>query len=502
MNKFMSDDNRKMKWALCVGLTDLISADNPDVKKYHGRFYCPDCNQPIFFVRASNRAPNQFRHHKLEPYSPPCSRRTISSGNLIVARTMRRKTKPFPLFVKETENGSFSINIRFAPLPDGLDSFQETYVSVPNTNGKYKLGNLESDPIKRITIVPDESHQNLIFDGPANDDLKIGWGDSIDCFRNDGAFFDAISGKKIPYGDAVYTDTSYLFACIEHSNLDRIKYSSLKLLGKLDVKSGNYFVYAIRFTMCSDRETKNAVKDYGNRLTDKSSRPEIMWPPSVISEDVVNPLWMDSGLFLKTNPASNRFVQITGEAPKQYEREECGSLIKIDHYNHDFDIHITQGSDCDSISVAVDSADVCLRNVSEDKVEVVYGSSIDDFDETVCFKTDFIKRIAISPKSGLDRMVSSETDCKIKTECTRISVYNYHFGLVYQHQTHNRNSVRKEESLFLNLRSGDRVPVPSWLDHALIRYSSIYPTEARMIKASCFDGSISRHVLELIQQWS
>ena len=295
-----------------------------------------------------------------------------------------------------------------------------------------------------------------------------------------------------------------MFACIENAGPNWIKSSSTKLLGKLDVKSGDYLVYEVRFPICSDGETKNSVKKYGNRLTDKSSKPEILWPPSVISEDIVNPLWMDSGLFLKTNPASDRFVQITGEASKQYEREECGPLIKIDQYNHDFDIHITQGSDCDSISVAVDSADLCLKNVSEDKVEIAHDSSLDDGNETICFKTDFIKRIAITPKTGLDRMICSESDYKIEIECTRISVYNYHLGLVYQHQTHNRlsNSIRKNESSFLDLYSRNRVPIPSWLDRALIRYSSIHPTEARMIKASCFDGSISKHVLELIQQWS
>lgn len=203
-----------------IGTELEVDADDFDNQYYipnrTNRFYCPECNEIVFFRAKGGNHPNQFYHQVKTDRAPECDKRVDGRSGLSLNERIG-----LPIFITGIISGKFQINIGFPALGTAtLDNAAKYGCTVKiaslnaNRTVKVDFTNFLADNTTLIPInfVPSYGKNYTIsVTGSCAYSLKKKWSDYADGFETGGAIFSysETGGKKIRRGDSISTNKDY-----------------------------------------------------------------------------------------------------------------------------------------------------------------------------------------------------------------------------------------------------------------------------------------------------
>ena len=303
-----------MKYAIDrygIGAEIEVDADNFDNQYYipqrRSRFYCPECNEIVFFRAKGGSHPNQFYHQEKTDRTPECDKRVDGRSNLTISQRVG-----LPLFITRISTGIFQLNIGFPALGNKtlenaakfdctvkISSYQQCRtVKVDQSN--FLSDNTTLIPINFIPL--HGRNYSISIEGRTQIfELQRKWSDYADGFEPNGAIFSysETGGKKIRRGDSISTNRDY-YAVVRNDFLNHPNISQVTI-GKLMINKTAFKIikFIIDVSVDSTREfTKisSYMKSYfGVWLLE--CQPELIpiWPP-VVEQDYLIPVKNDSNV--------------------------------------------------------------------------------------------------------------------------------------------------------------------------------------------------------------
>ena len=213
-----------MKYAIDrygIGVEIEVDADEFENQDYIPqrltRFFCPECNEIVFFRKKGGNQPNKFYHQKRDNKTPECDKRVDGCSNLSVSQRVG-----LPLFITRISTGNFQLNIGFPSL--GIKTLEnatksDCTVKISSYHQyrtiKVNQSNFLSDNTTLIPVnfIPNygKNYSISIESRTQISDLQRKWSDYADGFGQNGAIFSysETGGKKIRRGDSISTNKDY-----------------------------------------------------------------------------------------------------------------------------------------------------------------------------------------------------------------------------------------------------------------------------------------------------
>lgn len=128
-----------MKFAIdryYIGIETEVDADDFDNQYYipnrKERFFCPECNEIVYFRAKGGNHPNQFYHQEKNNRTPECDKRVDGRANLTLSQRVG-----LPIFLTGIFSGNFQLSIGFPAL--GLKTLESVakfgcVVKISSTN--------------------------------------------------------------------------------------------------------------------------------------------------------------------------------------------------------------------------------------------------------------------------------------------------------------------------------------------------------------------------------
>lgn len=303
-----------MKYAIDrygIGAEIEVDADDFDNQYYipqrRTRFYCPECNELVFFRAKGGSHPNQFYHQEKTDRSPECDKRVDGRSNLTISQRVG-----LPLFITQISTGNFQLNIGFPALGTKTLESAAKFDCTAKISSlhqyrtiKVNQTNFISDSTTLIPVdfvPPHGKNYSISVDGRSPIfEMQRKWSNYADGFDSSGAIFSygETGGKKIRRGDCISTNR-YYYAVTKKDILCHPKISQTEI-GKLVLNKTEYNV--IRFLIDVSVGNRHDFEHIG--LYFKTSfgvwllecQPELLpvWPP-VVQQDYMIPVKSNSNL--------------------------------------------------------------------------------------------------------------------------------------------------------------------------------------------------------------
>lgn len=407
-----------------IGTEIEVEANGFDNQSYipnrRQRFYCPECNEIVFFRAKGENHPNQFYHQEKTDRTPECDKRVDGRSNLTISQRVG-----LPLFITQISKGNFQLNIGFPAL--GVKTLEnaakmdcivkisssQQYRTIKVDQSNFLSNNTTLIPVDFIPLYG--KNYSISFDGRTQiRDLQRKWSDYADGFEQNGAIFSysETGGKKIRRGDSISTNRYYYavvrndFLC--HSNINQtsvgniiINKTSFKIIKfKLDVSLDN----KREFSLISSYMKSN----FGVWLLECAPELIPVWPP-VVQQDYMIPVKNESNVIcmvssgnaepnvfsysgnvvyrkeIKTISKGIHTVQLSiGLSPtilsvdRKYAGREVSFISKkLQHsnYSYDFSYFNSSGEENELTKICEDeiAKGFCLKTNS--KIELYFGTS-------------------------------------------------------------------------------------------------------------------------------
>ena len=229
-----------MKYAIDrygIGVEIEVDADDFEnqyyIPKRLTRFFCPECNEIVFYRKKGGNQPNKFYHQKRNDRTPECDRRFDGRSNLTISQRVG-----LPLFITQISTANFQLNIGFPALGNKtlenaeksdctvkISSYQQ-YRTVKVNQSNFLSDNTTLIPIDFIPLYGRNYSISIEGRTPLYD-LQRKWSDYADGFESNGAIFSysETGGKKVRRGDSISTNR-YYYAVVKndflyHSNISQ-----------------------------------------------------------------------------------------------------------------------------------------------------------------------------------------------------------------------------------------------------------------------------------------
>lgn len=285
-------------------VNDLFHGDIPESV----RFYCPFCSRPVNPNAMGHRFDQMrhnplhgkrktknpyFSHRKNDAWSHACEE--YHASNAVAVDEM---SLPLLMFLRR-EKESNQFRVEFALRRRGLLSIkrsltQEDTITVDNRD--YPILDLIST--NRVTIVL----PNPLLDVESRIRIPQQWQVNIgrvQSYTDIMIFSDTFGrngGRRLPYHSSIRTNCVYYLVAMEE-RLGRAKtlFSNMTYVGHI---AGNNRLSVYSFFASSSSTRKNQIDDwlgqYGYCLSDFDRSAQLMWPPSLRSWGVDEPLFKQS----------------------------------------------------------------------------------------------------------------------------------------------------------------------------------------------------------------
>lgn len=257
-----------MKYAIDrygIGVEIEVDADEFENQDYIPqrltRFFCPECNEIVFFRKKGGNQPNKFYHQKRDNKTPECDKRVDGCSNLSVSQRVG-----LPLFITRISTGNFQLNIGFPSL--GIKTLEnatksDCTVKISSYHQyrtiKVNQSNFLSDNTTLIPVnfIPNygKNYSISIESRTQISDLQRKWSDYADGFGQNGAIFSysETGGKKIRRGDSISTNKDY-YAVVKNNFLSHSQISQTEI-GKLEINKTTYKVIKFIINVSVDNST-------------------------------------------------------------------------------------------------------------------------------------------------------------------------------------------------------------------------------------------------------
>lgn len=303
-----------MKYAIDrygIGVEVEVNADDFEnqyyIPQHLTRFFCPECNETVYFRKKGGNQPNKFYHKKRDDSTPECDKRVDGRSNLTISQRVG-----LPLFITQISTGNYQLNIGFPAL--GI----KTLESVAKLDCKVKISSYDQYRAIKVdqsnflsdstTLIPvnfiplyGKNYSISIEGGTQIFDLQRKWSDYADGFGLYGAIFSysETGGKKIRRGDGISTNRYYYAVVIN----DFLYYPQINQteIGHIIINKTSYKV--IKFIIDVSVENKQVFKSISSYFESKfgvwllECQPELIpvWPP-VVQQDYMIPVKNDSNV--------------------------------------------------------------------------------------------------------------------------------------------------------------------------------------------------------------
>lgn len=300
-------------------INDFFHGDIPESV----RFYCPFCSRPVNpnamgyrfdrmrqnpLRRTRKTKDPYFSHRKNDEWSHTCE--DYHANNTVITDDM---ALPLLMFLrKEKESNQF--RVEFALRRRGLLAIrhsltQEDTITVDNTD--YSILDLISSKDDATIVLP-----NPLFDVESRVQIPQQWQVNIGRVQNDTDImlfsdtFGRNGGRRLAYHSSIHTNCMYYIVSTEE-RLHRAKalFTRMSYAGHI---TGNDQLSVYSFLVSSSSTKKNRIDDwlgqYGYCLSDFDHSAQLIWPPSLRSWGV------DEPLFKRSSPIY-RFPYLSGNKP-------------------------------------------------------------------------------------------------------------------------------------------------------------------------------------------
>ena len=303
-----------MKYAIDrygIGSEIEVDADDFDNRYYipqrRTRFYCPECNEIVFFRAKGGSHPNQFYHQEKTDRTPECDKRVDGRSNLTISQRVG-----LPLFITQISTGNFQLNIGFPALGSKtlenaakfdctvkISSYQQCR-TVKVNQSNFLSDNTTLIPVDFVPLYG--RNYTISVDGRTPIfDLQRKWSDYADGFEPNGAIFSysETGGKKIRKGDSISTNR-YYYAVVRneflfHSNI------SQSAIGKTIINKTVFKIikFMIDVSVDNTREfthiSSYMKSNFGVWLLECPPELIPIWPP-VVQQDYMIPVKNNSNV--------------------------------------------------------------------------------------------------------------------------------------------------------------------------------------------------------------
>ena len=267
------------------------------------RFYCPECNERVFWHCRGGHLPDFFSHHKRLDSSPECDKRVDGRSDLyIYERT------GLPIYLSHKYGEVYALNIAFPAI--GEHQLRWAYennvvlkindsIDVRVTPSRFFANETTLIPI--AFLPPYEKNYKIALTSTASlTTLRKKWSDYADGFASGGAIFNIQSngGKKIKRGDSITIGKEYY--AVAKDLIPRTWYSQplypeikYRVVGKIALNNTTYNVYIFSVDVSTDSgrfETLNTF--FHDRfkvwLVEQTASIVPIWPPVIERGDWIS----------------------------------------------------------------------------------------------------------------------------------------------------------------------------------------------------------------------
>lgn len=283
----------------------LVSANEIQVE-FHGKnpqgvsFICPLCRQPLFpaAMSSGNKQSPHFRHARNNERARECELYASSYG---YSSTYQRV--PMPMFIRrsQSENGHFIVEGGFRCLNKRrLDVLESEGAMLFIAQKKYRVtsqrfgAGLTKLPFGEVSL----SCGSTVRLVGSSLNLNSTWGYPEDARRAMVFTRDAITnqGKRMKLGDAVPFETDlFLLAPEKENGAIHSAFTSSRRVGMAGnrTSTSRLSVFEVRLTKNDDRWElgRKYLEECGFKVNDSGDVPELIWPPSMVSNGDILPLF-------------------------------------------------------------------------------------------------------------------------------------------------------------------------------------------------------------------
>lgn len=264
------------------------------------RFYCPECNERVFWHCRGGHLPDFFSHHKRLDSSPECDKRVDGRSDLyIYERT------GLPLYLSHKYGDVYSLNIAFPAIGENLLRMAtENNVLVKINDSidvrvtQSRFFSDESTLIPISVLPPHEKNYKISIVAPCSmKDLHKKWSDYADGFASSGAVFNIQSngGKKIKRGDSITIGKEYYAVAkdlIPRTWYSQPLYPEIKhrMVGKIALNNTTYNVYVFSVNVSADSKRFDTLNTFFYDrfqvwLVEQTATIIPIWPPVIEQGD-------------------------------------------------------------------------------------------------------------------------------------------------------------------------------------------------------------------------
>lgn len=303
-----------MKYAIDrygIGVEIEVDADEFENQYYIPqrltRFFCPECNEIVFFRKKGGNQPNKFYHQKKDDRTPECDKRVDGRSNLTLCQRVG-----LPLFITQISTGDFQLNIGFPALGikilESASNFNCTvkissyhqYRTIKVNQSNFLSDNTTLIPVNFIPLYGKNYSVSIecrtqIFG------LQTKWSDYADGFEPNGAIFSygETGGKKIRRGDNISTNR-YYYAVVRNDFLYHTQISQTEV-GKLIINKTSFKVIKFKIDVSVDNRRDFTLissyikSNFGVWLLECPPELIPVWPP-VVQQDYMIPVKNNSNV--------------------------------------------------------------------------------------------------------------------------------------------------------------------------------------------------------------
>lgn len=267
---------------------------------YGVRFICPLCRQPLFPAAMSPKSKQSphFRHARNNTKARECELFASSHGYYSTYQRM-----PMPMFIRKSRsrNGAYTIEGGFRSLDKRkLEKLEHEGAVLIIGQKKYRItfqrfgAGLIKLPFEEVSLNCGSAVRLV----DSSLDLYSTWGYPEDAHRAMVFARDAITdqGKRVKLGDSVPIETDlFLLAPERESSSIRSAFTNVCRVGTAGnrMSTSSLSVFTVRLTKDDDRWKlgQKYLEECGFTIKDSGDTPELIWPPSMVSNGDILPLF-------------------------------------------------------------------------------------------------------------------------------------------------------------------------------------------------------------------
>lgn len=270
------------------------------IPQKHGRFFCPECGEPVYWRSRGGSNPDVFYHKEKTDRTPECDKRVDGRSDLSLIQRVG-----LPLYLVKEHEGVFRLNLSFPAL--GQHLFEKLYaeevvvrISAGNMREKTFPINAASLYVNDTTLIPvdffpDCGRNYRISVSSSKWSFSVGkrWADYADGFESGGGIFICSDngGKKVHRGDSIAIGQKYFLVT---RNYDSPYYEiQTRVAGKVYLNRQEHTVYTLVVNVSTADTSRFFIinsyvkRTFGVWLLEKVPELIPLWPPVVLQEEMV-----------------------------------------------------------------------------------------------------------------------------------------------------------------------------------------------------------------------